>query len=121
MIKNITSSSPYLVIDGGNPMMPYISPGAQGAGQVRYNTNNSNLEVWDGVTWKEISTSYNTSINLSSNAQELLKWAEEKRNKEMKLAALAQSHPAVADVVAKLKSVEEELKVVVALTEENKV
>ena len=119
MIKSINSSSPYLVIDGGSPMMPYISPGAQGAGQVRYNTNNSNLEVWDGVTWKEIGSSY-TSINLSYNAQELLKWAEEKRNKEMRLTALAQSHPTVADVVAKLKSVEEELKIVVALTEKNK-
>jgi len=119
MIKSINSSSPYLTVDGGSPMMPYISPGSQGAGQLRYNTNNNNIEVWDGVTWKEIGTSY-TSINLSYEAQESLKWVREKRNEEMRLQALAQSHPAVADVVAKLNSVEEELKVVVALTEKNK-
>lgn len=119
MIKGITSSSPYITVTGGYPMNPYISPGAQGAGQMRYNTNSNNIEVWDGITWKEVSMS-TTSVDLSYEAHELLKWAKEKRNEELRLNALAQSHPAVADIVAKIKSAEEELKVIVALTEENK-
>jgi len=52
MIKSITSSSPYITVTGGSPMTPYFSPGAQGAGQMRFNTSSNNIEVWDGVTWK---------------------------------------------------------------------
>ncbi len=94
MIKGITSSSPYITINGGSAMTPYISPGAQGAGQVRYNTSSNNMEVWDGVTWKEISMSY-TSVDLSYEAQALLQWARETRDKELTRQARIRNNPAL--------------------------
>jgi len=94
MIKGITSSSQYITIQGGNPMQNYFSPGAQGAGQMRYNTTSNNVEVWDGVTWKEISTSY-ASVDLSYEAQSLLQWARQARDKELAREARIRSNPAL--------------------------
>lgn len=94
MIKGINSSSQYITVSGGNAMSSYFSPGAQGAGQMRYNTNSNNIEVWDGVTWKELGTSY-ASIDLNYEAQELLRWARETKNKELAREARIKKNPAL--------------------------
>jgi len=94
MIKSITSSSPYITVTGCNPMTPYFSPGAQGAGQMRFNTSSNNIEVWDGVTWKELGMSY-VNVDVSGEAQELLKWARETKNRELSRESRVRSNPAL--------------------------
>ena len=100
MIKSITQTGRYMQISGGT-MTPYFSPGAQGAGQLRYNTTNCHLEVWDGVTWREISNNH-ASVGLTSEAESLLDWARDYRVKVMEQEQLMQSHPAVKDLKEKL-------------------
>lgn len=85
----------------GSPINPYISPGAQGAGQVRYNTNSNNMEVWDGMCWKEINNNY-ASIGLTSEAETLLDWARDKRNEDARFKALMELHPGIRDLKEKL-------------------
>jgi hypothetical protein len=92
----------------GGMVMPYISPGAQGAGQVRYNTNINSMEVWDGVTWKELST--HTSVGLTGEAEALLDWARTKRDEEYRLEALAEKYPIIKDL-------KEQLEVAIALVQ----
>ena len=87
-------------------MTPYISPGAEGAGQMRYNTRSNNMEVWDGVTWKELSMAY-TSVDLNYEAQELLKWARETRNKELAREARIRSNPALRKAYEAIQRAEE--------------
>jgi hypothetical protein len=106
MIKGINSSSPWLTVLAGNPMQNYFSPGAQGAGQMRYNTNSNNMEVWDGVTWKEIATSY-ASVDLSQEAQSLLHWARQARDKEMSREARIRSNPALKKAYEAIQRAEE--------------
>lgn len=101
MIKTISAHGRYIQINGGNNVYPYISPGAANAGQLRFNTVNSNLEVWDGVVWKEISNNY-TSIGLTGEAEALLDWAREKRAEDLKFKQLMETHPAVKDLKEKL-------------------
>jgi len=101
MIKSISSMGRYIQITDGSPMTPYFSPGAQGAGQVRYNTNSGNMEAWDGVTWKEISSNY-SSIGLTVEAESLLDWARVKRDEEIKFKFLTESHPGIRDLKEKL-------------------
>jgi len=97
---------------GGASMTPYFSPGAQGAGQVRCNTNSGNMEVWDGVTWKEISNNY-VSVGLTIEAEALLDWARTKRDEDIKFQALVESHPGVQDL-------KEKLDIMVALVKQEK-
>jgi hypothetical protein len=106
MIKGITSGSQYITVTGGSPMTPYISPGAQGAGQVRYNTNSSNMEVWDGMSWKEISMSY-SNIDLSWEAADLLNWAREQRNKQKEREYRIQNNPALRKAYEAIQRAEE--------------
>ena len=110
MIKSVNSSGRYIQTGGGIPMAPYFSPGAQGAGQMRFNTNSNNIEVWDGVTWKEISNNY-ASVGLTSEAESLLDWAREKRNEDQKFKSLMQSHPGV-------RALKEKLDILVALVQQ---
>ena len=93
MIKSITSSSPYITVTGG-PMSPYFSPAAQGAGQKRYNTSSNNIEVWDGVTWKELGMSH-VNVDISGETQELLKWARKTKNREFSRESRVRSNPAL--------------------------
>jgi hypothetical protein len=106
MIKGINSSSQYITIQGGNPMQNYFSPGAQGAGQMRYNTNSNNVEVWDGVTWKEMSTSY-VSVDLSYEAQSLLQWAKQTRDKELAREARIRDNPSLQKAYEAVQRAEE--------------
>jgi len=112
MIKNISSSGKYLQVQGGNNVYPYISPGAANAGQLRFNTNTSNLEIWDGVAWKDINNTY-TSIGLTGEAELLLDWARTKRDEDIKFQALVESHPGVQDL-------KEKLDIMVALVKQEK-
>jgi hypothetical protein len=101
MIKSVTPSGRYIQTGGGTPMTPYISPGAQGAGQVRYNTNTHHMEVWDGMSWKEISNNY-VNVGLTSEAESLLDWARAKRDEDLKFKALMELHPSIQDLKEKL-------------------
>ena len=100
MIKNITTLGRYMQTSGGS-LTPYFSPGAQGAGQLRYNTTTGNMEVWDGVTLREISNNH-VSVGLTGEAEGLLDWARDHRAKVMEQERLMQAHPAVKDLKEKL-------------------
>ena len=101
MIKSVNSAGRYIQIGAGIPVNPYFSPGAQGAGQMRFNTNSNNIEVWDGVAWKEISNNYAT-VGLTIEAESLLDWARTKRDGEIKFKSLLESHPGIKDLKEKL-------------------
>ena len=106
MIKGITSSSPFLVVSNGSPMNPYISPGAQSAGMMRYNTSSSNIEVYDGVAWKQMDGSY-TTVDLSPEAQDLLQWARTQRQLDLNRKTLIENSPALKKAYEAIKRAED--------------
>ena len=120
MIKSIHSSSPFITVSGGNPGSTYIgnySNNAPGVGNMRYNPNSQNIEVYDGSTWIILSA-HHTNINLSDEAVSLLEWARQKRNEELELERLAQTSPAIKDLVNQIKDKEEQIKIVQTLLKE---
>ena len=119
MIKSIHSSSPFLTVSGGNPGSTYIGnySNATGVGNMRYNPNNQNIEVYDGSTWIILSA-HHTNINLSDEAVSLLQWARKKRDEELDIERLAQTNPVIKDLVNQIKDKEEQIKVVQTLLKE---
>jgi hypothetical protein len=117
MIKGISQSGRYLQVTGGSPMNPYISPGGQGAGMVRYNTNMNYMEVYDGISWKEISSYAN--IGLTPDAELLLDWARKKRDEEIELESLAKDHPAINIALDNLKKAKIQLDATIILSKEH--
>ena len=120
MIKSIHSSSPFLTVSGGNPGSTYIgnySNNAPGVGNMRYNPNSQNIEVYDGSTWIILSA-HHTNINLSDDAVSLLEWARKKRDEDLERERLAQTNPVIKDLVNQIKDKEEQIKVVQTLLKE---
>jgi len=120
MIKGICPTGKYTVVAGGSPATPYVSNGGQGAGNVRFNTNTQCMEVYDGHSWLQLSSSY-SNIGLTPEAESLLDWAKRKLNEESALEAKAKDNPAIADLLNQRNTIDEQIKVIEILTKDNKV
>ena len=112
MIKYIASSGKYTTVIGGSATN-YINnyPGAQGVGNMRFNTTNQNMEVYDGNSWIQLYMG-NATVGLNDEAESLLDWAKKKRNEEMELEALASTNPTIKDLLDTIKQKEEQIHIV---------
>lgn len=117
MIKGINTSGRYLVVSGGSPSNPYISPGAVGAGMVRYNPNMNQLEVNDGNSWQQLSMSY-ASIELSADAESLLEWARKERSKQQARELAVKNNPALQKAYEAIRRAEENFDLLETISKE---
>lgn len=106
MIKNISTTGRYMQVQGGSSSGPYISPGAQSAGMMRLNTSTSNIEVYDGSSWREYSGAYST-VGLTPEAESLLDWARDEKYRQMKRDAMIRDNPALQKAYEAIKRAEE--------------
>ena len=116
MIKGITAGE-ILQVDGGTPHAQYVNYSNQPLiGMVRY--YNSNLEVYDGSMWQQISSSY-ANIKLDYNATEAIKWALKNMQKEAEIKKLAADHPAVQIAMDNLEKARLQLEATIILSKEH--
>ena len=115
MIKYIASSGKYINVIGGLATN-YINnyPGAQGVGNMRFNTTNQNMEVYDGNSWITLQMGH-VNVGLNSRAEDLLDWAEKKMTEELELEVLANSNPTIKDLMETIKQKQEQITIVKAL------
>jgi len=121
MIKGINQGGRYISVTGGMPGSNYINnySGAQGIGNMRFNTSTQNVEVWDGNNWMTLQTSYAT-VQLDSEATSLLDWAKEKRDEEWKMQELIKTNPAVKIAYDNVLKAQEQLKITTILSTDEK-
>jgi hypothetical protein len=119
MIKSITSIGRYIHVSGGTPGSNYVNhySGAQGVGNMRFNTANQYIEIFDGTNWQQLGSSYAT-VGLDQEAVDLLDWVKSKRNEERKIEQLIKTNPAVKIAYEKVLKTQEELKITIILSEE---
>ena len=105
MIKGITAGQ-FLTVTGGS-VSSYISTYSSnpGIGNMRYNTNTQNIEVYDGVNWQMLTTSY-ANVELNGEAQSLLIWAREERANQLKRQHLIKDNPALQKAYEAIKRAE---------------
>ena len=117
MIKSVIGNGRYLVTYN-NSVSNYVNnfSGAQGLGDLRFNTVLQCLEVWDGQMWQPFKMS-DVNVSLTQEAQDAIGWAVEKRQQELRIRVLAEQHPAVADQLAAVREAEEKLRMVAALVQ----
>ena len=117
MIKNVYGSGRYLTtLNNGatNYMNNFI--GAQGLGNMQFNTTTQRIEVWDGQMWQPLLMT-DVSLSLTSDAQEAIAWADQKRKEEHDIRLLAEKYPTVADQLAAVREAEEKLRVITLLVQ----
>jgi hypothetical protein len=112
-----------MMVNGGTPATTYITsgPGYMNVGDLRFNTNTQNLEVYDGQIWRELNTSH-ASVGLTPEAEMAIDWATKKRNEDLALEQLAKSNTTIADLVNQKKELDDKIKMVqILMKEETKV
>jgi hypothetical protein len=119
MIKGITQSGRYIAVTGGSPGSNYVNnfSGAQGIGNMRFNTTNQNMEVWDGNSWMAIQSSYAT-VGLDEEAIRILDWAKMSMAEEIKIKELAKNHPSIAAAHENVKRAKEQLEITIMLSKD---
>lgn len=118
MIKNITTSSRYMTVTSGGAST-YVNgySGLQGVGNMRYNTTNQSMEVFDGNNWVMIAMDY-ASVGLNGDAESLLDWARTKRDEEIMWKAMAEKNQAVKIALEKVEEAKRQLDVTAKLARE---
>jgi len=118
MIDHIKVGGPWIEISTTSGSIPYVPSGPnpmQGAVRVI----NGQQEVWSGVSWTGMYGS-SVTINLTKRAEAIIEWADKKMAQEHRAEELAKTKPAVADALASAKHAQEQLDIILLLTEENK-
>lgn len=118
MIKGITGG-PGIQVDHGNFSLPYVPTNVSNPMQGMVRVCNQDLQVFDGSSWITMSGAW-PSVSLNGVSQSAINWATIKMAEELKAKELAAKHPAVADALNAIKEAEDKLKVIIALTEEEK-
>ena len=118
MIKAIHASGKYIQVIGGSAST-YVTaqPGSQGVGNLRFNTSQQRLEVYDGMTWLELNSPH-ASVGLNGVAEEAIDWARRQMEEEKRLEILAKEHPAVQDALEAVRQAQERVRIVAALVQE---
>ena len=118
MLKGLSPSGKYMYVHGGNAST-YVNgySGAQGIGNVRFNTSNQNFEVYDGNNWVMIAMDY-AQVGLNPEAESLLDWARKKRDEELAWESLAKDNQAVKIALENLNKAKQQLDVTAKLARE---
>jgi hypothetical protein len=111
MIKGLMGSRG-VVVDGGNTSVPYVNSNASNPIMGMLRVNGTDMQVFDGTTWINMSTSYAT-VSLDPITQEAIDWARRKMQEEKDLHDRMKRHPG-------LKSAWEQFQIMDALTLEEK-
>ena len=116
MIRNLTGIQG-ISVTSGNDNLPYITPNNNPV-QGMLRMFGTEIQVFDsGVSnWIPLPAGYAT-VQLSDEAMSALKWALAKSKEEYRMEQLAKENVTVAAAVAKVKHAEEQLKIVLALTD----
>jgi hypothetical protein len=117
MIKNVTGGA-FLQVNCYQGNMPYISPGAQSSGNLRYNTSMNRVEVYDGVSWLELGGGY-ANIELSPVVQTAVNWVMIQMEKEAAMKEMAKKHASVQAALANVEQAKQELELIYELAKDH--
>jgi len=107
MIKGLMGTRG-IMVSGGNTSMPYVnmvSGSMANPMQGMLRIHGSDMQVFDGGSWLNISTSYAT-VELDQETQDLLTWARTQRQLERNRATLIENNPALQKAMQAIRRAE---------------
>jgi len=104
MIKHIHARGRYMQVIGGSASTYIMNnhSGAHGVGNIRFNTNTQQLEVYDGNNWTFLNMP-DATVGLNDEAESLLDWARERRNEEIMWKERMKHHPGLQEAYERLE------------------
>jgi len=83
-----------LNVNGGNTSVPYVNQNNSNPMQGMLRIWGSDMQVFDGNSWMNLSASYAT-VELNGETQTILQWARDQRDRELARARLIENNPAL--------------------------
>ena len=83
-----------VTVSAGNTALPYVGPNASNPMTGMLRINNTNMEVFNGSSWQQLSTSYAT-VSLDQEILDVIQWARTQRTLERNRAVLIENNPAL--------------------------
>ncbi len=120
MIKGLQGNGG-ITVSGGSTSIPYVNMNSGSMGnplQGMLRINGSDMQVFDGSAWINMSASYAT-VSLDAETQNLLQWAKSKQRQEIELLELASKNQAVLTALENLKAAQDQLTVIAHLARES--
>jgi hypothetical protein len=93
MIKGLTNGAG-IKVSGGNTSVPYVNQHQDNPIQGMIRVWGTDLQVFNGTNWQHINSSYAT-VELDTDALDLLQWVRKKKIEEEVLISLPSDNPAV--------------------------
>ena len=109
----------YLTVTSNKGAQPWINMSSTQPmiGAMSYDHNSQSMKVYDGNGWQPIGGG-SATVNLTPNAISILKWAEKKMLEEAERNKLAETSPAIKDLMDHIKEKEEQIRIVQTLIKE---
>ena len=106
MIKGLMGTCG-VTVSAGNTSLPYVGSNVNNPMTGMIRINNTELEVFNGTSWQQISSSYAT-VSLDQEILDVIQWARAQRTMAMNRLTLAQNNPALMKALEKLKKAEDD-------------
>jgi len=104
MIKGLMGTCG-VTVSAGNTTVPYINQNHSNPMQGMIRIWGSDMQVFDGSAWMNLSTSYAT-VTLDQDILDVLQWARTQRTLEMNRATLVKNNPALEKAYEAVKRAE---------------
>ena len=115
MIKGLMGNQG-VIVSGGNTSLPYVNQNPNNPIQGMIRINMTELEVFNGNTWQQLSSSYAT-VSLDQETQDLLQWARTQRTMAMNRLTLAENNPALMKILERIKKAEDDFELLAKFVE----
>ena len=116
VIDHVNVGGPWIQISTSGGTIPYV-PSSPNPMQGAVRVINGQQEVWNGTTWMAM-YGHSATISLTKRGEAIMEWADKKMEQEHRAEELAKSKPAVADALAAVNHAQEQLEIILRLTEE---
>ena len=95
-----------ITVSGGDTSLPYVNSNPSNPIQGMLRINNTNVEVFNGTGWQQVSTSYAT-VTLDQEVLDVIQWARTQRQLDMNRKTLIENNPALQKAYEAVKRAEE--------------
>ena len=115
MIKGLMGTCG-VTVSAGNTSLPYVGPNPSNPMTGMLRVHNTEIEVFNGTMWQQISSSYAT-VSLDQEILDVIQWARTQRTMAMNRLTLAENNPALMKALEKLKKAEDDFELLAKFVE----
>jgi hypothetical protein len=119
MIKGLMGTCG-VTVSAGNTSLPYVGPNSNNPMTGMIRINNTELEVFNGTSWQQISTSYAT-VSIDQEILDVIQWARTQRTMALNRMTLAQNNPALLKALEAVKRAEDNFELLAKFVEHDQV